>query len=96
MEQLVPWEELAGRIAPVYPKPGRGRRPYLESVDEFYSENLAQEVTRGMREAASRGFWVSTYAPYGYKKIQIADGAKKRPRLALNPPADAMVRRIST
>ena len=28
----------------------------IESVDEFYSENLAQEVTRGMREAASRGF----------------------------------------
>ena len=26
MEQLVPWEELEGRIAPVYPKPGRGRR----------------------------------------------------------------------
>ena len=47
-----------------------------------------------MREAASRGFWVSTYAPYGYKKVQVADGAKKRPRLALNPPADAVVRRI--
>ncbi len=28
MEQLVPWGELEGRIAPVYPKPGRGRRPY--------------------------------------------------------------------
>ena len=27
----------------------------IESADEFYSENLAQEVTRGMREAASRG-----------------------------------------
>ena len=27
----------------------------IESVDEFYSENLAQEVTRGMREAASPG-----------------------------------------
>ena len=39
----------------------------IESVDEFYSENLAQEVTRGMREAASRGFWVTSYAPYGYK-----------------------------
>ena len=26
----------------------------IESVDEFYSENLAQEVLRGMREAASR------------------------------------------
>ena len=35
----------------------------IESVDEFYSENLAQEVTRGMREAAFRGFWVATYAP---------------------------------
>ena len=35
----------------------------IESVDEFYSENLAQEVTRGMRESASRGFWVTTYAP---------------------------------
>ena len=38
----------------------------IESVDEFYSENLAQAVTRGMREAAFRGFWVATYAPYRY------------------------------
>ena len=53
----------------------------IESVDEFYSENLAQEVTRGMREAASRGFWMTTYAPYGYK-------------LDLDPPADAVVRRV--
>ncbi len=35
----------------------------FESVDEFYSENLAQEVSRGMREAASRGFWMTSYAP---------------------------------
>ena len=73
---------------------GKLMEAIIESVDEFYSENLAQEVIRGMRESASRGFWVSTYAPYGYKKVQVADGAKKRPRLALNPPADAVVRRI--
>ena len=66
----------------------------IESVDEFYSENLAQEVTRGMREAASRGFWVSPYAPYGYRKVSVQDGAKKRPKLELDPPADAVVRRI--
>ena len=66
----------------------------IESVDEFYSENLAQEVTRGMREAASRGFWVTSYAPYGYKRVHVLDGAKKRPTLELNPPADAVVRRI--
>ena len=66
----------------------------IESVDEFYSENLAQEVTRGMREAASRGFWVTTYAPYGYKKVYVQDGVKKRPKLELHPPADAVTRRI--
>ena len=66
----------------------------IESVDEFYSENLAQEVTRGMREAVSRGFWVTSYAPYGYKRVYVQDGPKKRPTLELNPPADAVVRRI--
>ena len=47
-----------------------------------------------MREAASRGFWVTTYAPYGYRKVYVQDGVKKRPKLELNPPADAVVRRI--
>ena len=66
----------------------------IESVDEFYSENLAQEVLRGMREATTRGFWMTTYAPYGYKRVYVQDGIKKRPKLELNPPADAVVRRI--
>ena len=63
-------------------------------MDEFYSENLAQDVTRGMREAASRGFWMTSYAPYGYRRVYVQDGVKKRPRLELDPPADAVVRRI--
>ena len=66
----------------------------IESVDEFYSENLAQEVLRGMREAATRGFWMTTYAPYGYRRVYVQDGIKKRPKLELNPPADAVVKRI--
>jgi len=73
---------------------GRLLEAIIESVDEFYSENLAQEVSRGLREAASRGFWMSTYAPYGYRRVHVQDGAKKRPRLELDPPAEAMVRRI--
>ena len=32
---------------------GKLMEAIIESVDEFYSENLAQEVLRGMREAAS-------------------------------------------
>ena len=73
---------------------GKLMEAIIESVDEFYSENLAQEVTRGMREAASRGFWVTSYAPYGYSRVYVQDGAKKRPKLELDPPADAVVRRI--
>ena len=73
---------------------GRLLEAIIESVDEFYSENLAQEVSRGMRESASRGYWMSAYAPYGYKRVHVQDGPKKRPRLELDPPADAMVRRI--
>ena len=73
---------------------GRLLEAIIEGVDEFYSENLAQEVSRGMREAASRGFWMSAYAPYGYKRVHVQDGVKKRPRLELDPPADATVRRI--
>ena len=73
---------------------GKLMEAIIESVDEFYSENLAQEVTRGMREAASRGFWVASRPPYGYKRVKVQDGAKERPRLELNPPVDDIVRRI--
>ena len=73
---------------------GKLMEAIIESVDEFYSENLAQEVVRGMREAAIRGFWVSTYAPFGYRKVSVQDGAKKRPKLELDPPADSVIRRI--
>ena len=37
---------------------------------------------------------MTTYAPYGYKRVHVQDGPKKRPKLELNPPADAVVRRI--
>ena len=66
----------------------------IESVDEFYSENLAQEVVRGMREAASRGFWVASRVPYGYRKVMVQDGAKKRPTLEPDPDTSPVVKRI--
>ena len=37
---------------------------------------------------------MTTYAPYGYKRVHVQDGAAKRPILELNPPADAVVRRV--
>ena len=73
---------------------GKLMEAIIESVDDFYSENLAQEVMRGLRESASRGFWVTPRAPYGYRKVQVQDGPRERPKLELNPPADGLVRRI--
>ena len=64
---------------------GKLMEAIIESVDEFYSENLGQEVVRGMREAASRGFWVATNAPFGYRKVYVQDGPKRRPKLESRP-----------
>ena len=38
----------------------------IEAMDEFYSVNLAEEVTRGMAEKARRGQPLP-YAPFGYR-----------------------------
>ena len=73
---------------------GKLMEAIIESADEFYSENLAQEVTRGMREAASRGFWVSSHAPFGYNRVMVQDGPKKRPTLEINPDASRIVKRM--
>ena len=73
------------------------RNNYLivrEFVDEFYSENLAQEVVRGMREAASRGFFLGSNAPFGYRKIKVQDGAKERPSLEVDPATAPVVKEI--
>ena len=73
---------------------GRLLEGIIETVDEFYSENLAMEVLRGMREAASRGFWVAPMAPYGYRKVKVQDGPKERPALEPDPETTGIVKRI--
>ena len=71
---------------------GKLMEAIIESVDEFYSENLAQEVTRGMREAASRGFFLGPKAPFGYRRIKVSDGAKERPTLKPDPATAPIVK----
>jgi len=66
----------------------------IESLDEFYSANLGEEVTRGMRESASRGFYISATAPFGYCKIRVKDGVKERPKLDIEPNQARIVSRI--
>ena len=47
-----------------------------------------------MREAASRGFWVGSRTPYGYNRVMVQAGPKKRPKLVLNPDAARVAKRI--
>ena len=73
---------------------GKLMEAIIESVDEFYSENLAQEVVRGMREAASRGFFLGSKAPFGYTRVKVSDGVKERPTLEVDPVAAPIVKEI--
>ena len=58
---------------------GKLMEAIIVRVDEFYSESLAREVRRGMREAASRGFWVTPHVPYDYKRVHVQDEPRHQP-----------------
>ena len=73
---------------------GKLMEAIIESVDEFYSENLAQDVVRGMRESASRGFFLGSTAPFGYKRIKVGDGVKERPTLEVDPTTAPVVKEV--
>ncbi len=73
---------------------GRLLEGIIETIDEFYSENLGQDVIRGMREAASRGFWMSSEVPIGYNRVMVQDGPKKRPKLEIDPDSSHVVTRM--
>ena len=62
---------------------GRLLEGIIEVIDEFYSANLSQDVTRGMRENAGRGFCNGGRAPYGYIRVKVQDG--DTPRIKLEP-----------
>ena len=64
---------------------GRLLEAMIESLDEFYSANLGEEIVRGLRESASRGFYLHSRPPYGYRKVKVKDGGKERPRLEIEP-----------
>ena len=66
----------------------------MEAVDAFFSENMGQDVRRGMAQVASRGFYLPHAAPYGYDLVKVQDGQKMRNRLATNPAKAAVVQRM--
>jgi site-specific DNA recombinase len=73
---------------------GRLMQSIIECIDEFNSENLGEEVTRGMRESASRGFYLSSRPPYGYRKIKVRDGLKEHTKLEINESQSRVIASI--
>jgi DNA invertase Pin-like site-specific DNA recombinase len=73
---------------------GRLFEAMIESLDEFYSANLGEEIMRGLRESASRGFYVNGYAPYGYTRIKVKDGNKERVKLEPEQHQSEVVKRL--
>ena len=76
---------------------GRLLEGVIESIDEFYSANLGQDIRRGMRENARRGFFNGSRPPYGFRRVPVRDGAKTRYKLEPEPEGSVavqVVRRI--
>ncbi len=74
---------------------GKMLEAILESVDEFYSQNLAQDIVRGMRKNASMGFRNGGPAPIGYRKKRTgATDAAARVVLEPDPTWAPLVQRI--
>jgi DNA invertase Pin-like site-specific DNA recombinase len=64
----------------------------LEGIDEFYSANLGEDIKRGLRESARRGFFVGSRPPPGLHKVPVKDGPKTRYKLEPDPDDSAQVK----
>ena len=73
---------------------GRMLEGMIEVIDEFYSANLAEEVKRGMRENAMRGYFSGGKPPYGYIIVKTKDGGAVRSTLSIDETASVIVKRI--
>ena len=73
---------------------GRLLEGVIESIDVFYSENLRQDIRRGMRENASRGFFNGSRPPYGFRKIKVKDGDRERNKLDPEPGDSVAVQTV--
>ena len=75
---------------------GQFMESVIEDVDAFYSANLSQEVRRGQRKVAERGYYPGNRAPYGYnlEKVQEEDGNAFHNIFVIDPATAPIVRRI--
>ena len=75
---------------------GQLLKSIIQAVDDFYSKNLGQEVSRGLRKLVLRKFYPHNKVRYGLKLVKAQEKGDKafHPRIELDPPYDRIVRRI--
>ena len=79
---------------------GRFMENVIEDVDQFYSDNLSEEVRSGQRKLAERGYYPGNRAPYGYRLKKVLDdnseskGKAYHNIFVIEPSEAAVVRRI--
>ena len=75
---------------------GQFMESVIEDVDAFYSANLSQEVRRGQRQVAERGYYPGNKAPDGYKleKVQEEGGNAFHNIFVIDPIRAPIIRRI--
>ena len=66
----------------------------LEAIDGFQADSISEDVRRGTRNLAGRGFFLGRLAPYGMMKVPVQDGSKVRHKLAPDPRTAPNIRRI--
>ena len=80
---------------------GKLMRVIIAGFDEFFSENMASDIKRGMRESAERGFYPGNRAPLGYRIVKVPDDgddgndrSRMRPKLELDEDWAPLARHI--
>ena len=75
---------------------GRLIRDIIRAIDAFHSENLSEDVRRGLRSLVMRKFYPGNKASFGFslEKVKEEGGEAYHYRLVLNPPYDKIARRI--
>lgn len=66
----------------------------IEVIDEFYSNNLAEDVLRGMGENASKGFFNGGKPPYGFRRVKVVVGNVEKSKLEINESEAPVLIRI--
>ena len=62
--------------------------------NEAFRKAQSQSIRRGQRASAANGFFVSSKAPFGYRKTLVDDNGRQRATLELDPTASETVRRV--